>query len=233
MTNLEDHAFGFLLRSIAPMVVSPLGVRDETRTRLRGIVRSSETQARIVLTNDPAMRAGVGFQFPLMRDAHEPLSAGGAIDWVRTVDLDRVDYRANQTNAVIDSHGNTIVDAVPAGFDMQSGSAYDHNLFGLLSILIHGGGFPWFENIYTCAGFMLLPADRVRVYLSLTERSTVWGVEVPLLDPRNSRPIEYGSLPQELASLLRDGGRIPGSTVGSKDDYCAEVFDMSDWVGAA
>ncbi|MCY1144518.1 hypothetical protein OWR29_41525 [Actinoplanes sp. Pm04-4] len=233
VTDVEDHTFGLLLRSIAPMVMSGAASHGGECPRLRGVVRASESHARIVVSSDLSMSTGVAFQFPLRLESGDPLPAGAAIDWVRESDSAGIRGSAEKPDRGLDSHGNAIVDAIDAGFDPHRETALDHGLFGLLSMLIHGGGYPWFEDTYTSMGFMLRPSEQARLYVSLTGRRTVWEADIPLRHPRTHRPVDYGSLPQELASLLRDGERLPGKTVTGRDDYCSEVFDMSEWFGAA
>lgn len=229
MANLEDHAFSLLLRTAAPLVVSTPGPPSLRLARLRGVARFGDANARVIFSNDPEARVGMGFQFPLLIDG-SPLPADAALDWIRNTALADFEELAKRQNLVSDSHGNRILDSSLAEFDTKATPSYDHELFSLLSTLIHGGGFPWFEDVYTCAGFMLRPDGKVRIYLNVPAESAVWGIELPLVDGRGGAPMAFGSLTQELASLLRSGDPLPDRLTGGRDDYCVELFDMSGWI---
>lgn len=229
MTGMESHTFGFLLRSLIPLVLSPADPAQSGNVRLRGVVQSGESRARIAFSRDAEMREGVGFDFPLEIQG-EPLPVDSAIDWMRADGIASFDNRAKLHGVTTDSHRNSYVDGIQAGFLPSATPSYDHTLFGVLSILVHGGGFPWFEDVFTCSGFMLRPASKVRLYLRLTEKATVWGVDVPLVNARTHAPVGLGVLPQELHSLLSDGQSLPAPTVDESDDYCSEIFDMTDWL---
>jgi hypothetical protein len=92
------------------------------------------------------MRRGVGFDFPLELDG-APLPVDAAIDWMRTDGITDFEDLSKLHEPSVDSHQNSIIDAVRSGFDPSATPSDDHSLFGVLSMLIHGGGFPWFEDV--------------------------------------------------------------------------------------
>src|SRR5690349_15354327 len=103
MADMENHTFGFLLGSIAPLVLSPPAAHSGGM-RVRGVVQSGEVRARVAFSADPGMRTGVGFDFPLeMQGA--PLAVDAAIDWIRT-GLASFDELANLHGADVDCHQN-------------------------------------------------------------------------------------------------------------------------------
>jgi hypothetical protein len=107
----------------------------------------------------------------------------------------------------------------------------DQGLFRLLSLLDHGGDPAWFNDVYTFTGFMLRPADRCRIYIRAVESGRVHGIEIPLTHA-DGRAIfgVGGSLVQELAALVREGDLSVQPKVGGRDDYCDDVFDMTEWL---
>ncbi|NJC72540.1 hypothetical protein HC031_22880 [Planosporangium thailandense] len=173
------------------------------------------------------MASGLAVEFALASDS-EPLDVEAAIDYVRTaVAADMNRSREWQSN-VRDSHRNVVVEASAAGFTTEATApSYDHGLFGLFSLLVHGGGFPWFEDVYTFAGFMLR-GERCRIYIRVTDNGTVYGIEIPLTHA-DGRPLRRfaGSLPQELASLVPDGDLATNPVIDDRDDYCGQVFDLT------
>jgi hypothetical protein len=77
-TDLEDGVFSFLLRSMAPLVVAPLGPLPPQGVRLRGVVRADTRHARVVLFGDTTMASGTAIEFSLVG-----LDVEAAVDWLR------------------------------------------------------------------------------------------------------------------------------------------------------
>jgi hypothetical protein len=229
MADLENHVFSSILRALAPLVMAPPGPLPPRGPQLRGVVRVGDTHVRVVFSEDGRMTAGVAFQFALS-DGGKELDIDAAIDWLRTVAAIEMPRIVSQYRRGCDSHGNVIVDAYDAGF-VVGGDAmwYDHNLFGLLSILVHGGGFPWFEDVYACSGFMLCPGRKCRIYIRVTDSGESYGLQIPLALTTGHIPAGLGgSLPQELVSHVRTD-LINQPSVDGHDDYGA-VFDVARWV---
>jgi hypothetical protein len=132
-----------------------------------------------------------------------------------------------------DSHGNIVVAAAETGYDNTAGPTYpDQRLFSLLSGLVHGGGFPWFEDLYTFAGFMFTAAQVCRIYLRVTSTDTTYGVDLPLT--ADGRPTDgFSNLPQELAALVGNGDLANREVLDDSDDCCNAVIDLSAWLEPA
>ena len=182
------------------------------------------------------MSSGVGCEFGLVRDG-QPLCVDAAIDWFRLTvpDLDPTSGQDEGTKRH-DSHANLIIDATRAGFVNENRSAsYDQNLFGMLSVFVHGGGFSWFEEIYTCHGFMLVDAHTCRVYIQINaEAGVTIGLDLPLARADGTiNPGMGGSFPQELASVVGSGALHAQPEVPSNDEYCTKVYDMARWIDAS
>jgi hypothetical protein len=233
-TDLEDATFSFMLRSIIPLLVAPPGPLPSRGPRLRGVVRVDHGSARVVLSDDPTMTSGLAVQFALS-SSDRALNVEAAIDYLRAnVATDMVRFHSLLTGGW-DSHHNLIVKASEFGFSNSGqGAFYDHSLFGLASLLVHGGGFPWFEDLYTFAGLMLRGGNKCRIYIRRAKDRKNYGIEIPLsgADGRTAHGFG-GSLPQELAPLVRGGDLFLQPTVDDHDDYCGEIFDMARWVSPA
>lgn len=229
--ELEDYKFSFLLRRIAPLVMAPPGPLPPTGTRLRGVVRAGRQRARVVFSADERMESGVGFEFALSGDGPE-FEIDAAIDWLRVTVGAGLELPIGPTGAVVDGHHNTIWNAAEHGFRSTAQDLwYDHNLFSLLSTFVHGGGSPWFDNDYTCAGFMLGPASTCRIYLRITATAEVFGVHLPLARADGTIIAGMaGSLPQELASLVDSKTLFVQPKIETVDDYCQAVYDLRSWV---
>jgi hypothetical protein len=228
MTDPEANTFALLLRSAIPLVVAPLGPSSTGVVRLRGIVRASNGTARIALSRDSDMASGLAVEFPLSAGGH-PLVAEAAIDFMRSTvapDMARLSSLQPQHR---DNHMNAVIQASDAGFNPSTaGTSYDHSLFGLFSLLVHGGGFPWFEDVYAFAGFMLRPARRCRIYIRATDDGSLYGVEIPLTHSDGTLMGRFGGgLPQELTPLVRDGTLRAQPSIDDLDDYCAGVVDLT------
>jgi hypothetical protein len=226
-TDLEDGVFSFLLRSMAPLVVAPLGPLPPQGVRLRGVVRADPRHARVVLSGDATMASGTAIDFSLVG-----LDVEAAVDWLRNESAHVVGVARGQEPKAYDSHNNILVDARAVGFGVDRQPVfYDQSLFGLFSLLVHGGGFPWFEDVYTFAGFMLQDNLKCRIYLTATANSDVYGIEIPLAHPDGEILHSFGgSLPQELVSLVREEDLLLQPSIDRADDYCIEVFDMAKWI---
>jgi hypothetical protein len=223
-----DHLFALLLRQAAPLVLAP----PEPYPRLGGIARAGSDRARMFLTGGSLPTPGIGIEFRLASDRGE-LPIELALDWIRTFsaspDLLRV---VEQPGKTTDSHGYRIIEAATAGFRPdQMSPRFDHNIFAILSILVHGGGFPWFEDVYTCAGFLITGPQLLRIYVRVTSTGEIYGIEIPLASSSGEVvPGMGGSFPQELASVIRNGTLAQQPQIDIEDDYCTTVYDMTAWV---
>jgi hypothetical protein len=178
------------------------------------------------------MTHGVGFEFELVADGHG-MNVQAALDWVRAVVATRsIEPGSSEFARTKDSHGNLIVMADRAGFDPVAGGPwYDQNLFSMLSIFVHGGGFPWFEEFYSCMGFMLTGSDRCRIYIRVESSGDTYGLDMPLMSSDGRVPTGMGgSLPQEVASLVGSGGLSNLPRLDVRDDYSSIVIEMTSWV---
>ncbi|MBM0274969.1 hypothetical protein [Micromonospora tarensis] len=228
-----DATFGRLLRHAAPLVMAPPGSLPNGGPQLRGLVRVGDEKARVFYCPDTTMTHGTGFEFELLAGDGE-LDVDAAVEWMRVAASSLDSWQsAPDVPTFRDSHGNLIVSALDAGFDSTRGLAwYDQNLFGMLSIFIHGGGFPWFEDVYSCAGFMLVGDGRCRVYIRLTASGEMYGLDLPLVESRGGiRPGSGGTFPQEVASVIRTNTLVAQPRVEANDDYAPVVFDMTRWIG--
>lgn len=226
-----DHTFGLLLRHAAPLVMAPSGTLPPQGPNLRGVVRSSANSARVFYCPDSQMDRGFGFEFELFSNG-QSLDVDWAIDWLRA-STPALTWPNSQDNApsTNDSHNNRIVAAADVGFSLPSERRwYDQNLFSVLSILVHGGGFPWFEDVYSCAGFLLLANNRCRFYVKVKEGAEVYGLDVPLTaSDGRVHPGAGGNFPQELASIIRTRHLLTQPRITTPDDYAPLVFDLADW----
>lgn len=220
---MDEHLFGFLLRRIAPLVVAPVGPLPPAGFQLRGVVRAGHTRARVVFSPDARRESGIGYEFTLSEDGVD-----AAIDWLRIT----VSAGVTPTGGVVDSHGNTVGDAAEHGFRPTGlNRTDDHNVFSLLSTLVHGGGSPWFEDEYTCAGFMLGPSGACRVYVRVAATGEVYGLHLPMEEADGTNVSgKAGSLPSVLGSLIDNGTLFTLPVVDTADDYCRIVYDLGDWI---
>lgn len=226
-----DHTFGQLLRHAAPLVMAPPGPLPPVGPQLRGVVRSGTDRARVLYCPDARMNRGFGFEFELSSNGQE-LNVDAAIDWLRTViPATGSPHSPFGASPVTDSHDNLVVAAADAGFSAsRDGPWYDQNLFSILSILIHGGGFPWFEDVYSCTGFLLRENKRCRFYVRSEPGGDIYGLDVPLVSPDGRvRPGMGGNFPQELASIIRTQHILAQPRISAFDDYASLVFDLTDW----
>ncbi|MGC4744669.1 hypothetical protein ACLQ28_03235 [Micromonospora sp. DT201] len=230
--NLADFTFGRLLRHAAPLVMAPPGSLPPGGPQLRGLVRSGDEQARMFYCHDAAMTSGTGFEFELLSNGGE-LNVDAAVEWIRVVASSIDSLQSTDGMPMLrDSHNNVIIAATDAGFEPKRLEWYDQNLFGMLSILIHGGGFPWFEDVYSFAGFMLSGNGRCRIYIKVAATGEAYGLDVSLVDKSGGVSAgSGGTLPQELASIIRTGTLLVQPKVHANDDYAPVVFDMTKWVG--
>jgi hypothetical protein len=231
--SLEDNVFGFLLRQALPLVVAPAGSRPPGDPRLRGVVRSALRRARVILSRDPQMLSGIGFEFDLVDDEAE-ISVDGLIDWLR-FEAPGLGHTSATDDAPIgqDAHSNSIFDANRAGFSSSSVPvSADNNLFSMLSIFVHGGGFPWFDDIYSCMGFMRLGNDACRVYIrGRSQSDKTVGLDIPLRATDGKiRSGMGGNFPQEIASLVSSDTLQVQPRSPLSDEYCEYAFEMAKWV---
>ena len=231
-TAAADHTFSFLLRSTIPLVLAPPGRLPPVDARIRGVVRADPTHARVVLSADIDLSTGLAVDFDLTPDA-EALNVATAVEHARfTVAPGISELLARHQQRPRDSHSNIVVPAVETGFDNIAGSSYPaQDLFGLFSVLVHGGGFPWFEDLYTFAGFMLTHPDVCRIYLRVTNSGVTYGIDLPLAMTDGRSGSGFSNLAQELAALVGDGTLATRKMLDNTDDYCTAVVDLSAWLG--
>ncbi|MET7769279.1 hypothetical protein [Nocardia sp. NPDC005366] len=228
-----DAKFGLLLNSTVPLVLAPVGPHSPTAPRVRGVVRADPTHARIVLAAGNGT-PGIGVQYELLPQATE-FNVAAAVDHARfTVAPNLTELARDHAGRVFDRHGNIIIDANELGFDNSNEyTAWDQNIFRLLGILVHGGGFPWFEEDFTFAGFLFTTPETCRIYLRMTSSGTVYGTELPMTYP-DGRPFTgYAYLAQALAPLARTGDLTNQPVIDAADDYCTAVIDLRAWLGPA
>ncbi|MBM0256148.1 hypothetical protein [Micromonospora sp. 4G55] len=126
------------------------------------------------------------------------------VGFLRTVDVEDL-ARAVEQQPPYDNHRNAVVDAESVGFRaLRRESATDLNLFALFSLLVHGGGFPWFEDVYMFAGFMLTGDAPCRCYVRVTGAGAVYGLDIPLRDTAGARcPVTPACLRSWRRSFVR------------------------------
>ncbi|UWZ39530.1 hypothetical protein Drose_15610 [Dactylosporangium roseum] len=211
----QDHAYEILLRGAIPFVLAPVDASPRTR-RLRGVVRVDQDQARVVFTDDAAMTRGVAFEISLLTGDDPGADMWAALGRLRAL---AAEEWASDTR---DSHHNVIIDAATAGD--RPAELHDQALYGLFSTFFGAGGIPWYTDIYTFAGFMRVSEHQTRVYLRDERDAITYGVQVP-------RRSGYGSLPQELAPLIRERQLQFQPLVDDTDDYGSPVYDLTAFTG--
>lgn len=217
--DVTDHAYAYLLRCAIPMMVAPPG--QAPAVQLRGIVRPGPDHARVVLAG---RRGSVAVQYPLaMHDGHPTGTA--ILDHARYSVVPVLDSLPGSQSR--DSFGHAVVEA--ADFDPATSTGADHERFSLLSMLVHGGGFPWFEDTFTLAGFVL-GEDQMRMYLRVTETGITYGADLPLYTS-DGAAAGFTALPQEITAFIHSGDFTGRLATGTGDDYCAAVVDLNAMVG--
>ncbi|WP_067804304.1 hypothetical protein [Nocardia beijingensis] len=232
-TGTADAKFDFLLCSTIPLVLAPPGPLPPTGARVRGVVRADATHARIALSTATDLSNAVAVEFDLTAEG-TGLDVDAAVDHMRfTVASTLADIQRTHQHHPRDSHGNIVVAASETGFDNTAVSVYpDQRLFSLFSIFVHGGGVPWFEDLYTFAGFMFTNARVCRIYLRVTATGVTYGIDLPLIGA-DGRPMVGSNLPQELAPLVRNGDLATRRVLDDTDNYCTAVVDLGAWLGPA
>ncbi|MEU2041351.1 hypothetical protein [Nocardia niwae] len=232
-TGTADAKFDFLLCSTIPLVLAPPGPLPPTGARVRGVVRADATHARIALSTATDLSSAVAVDFDLTAEG-TGLDVDAAVDHMRfTVAPTVADLQRTYQHHPRDNHGNVVVTASETGFDNTAVPVYaDQRLFSLFSILVHGGGVPWFEDLYTFAGFMLINPGVCRIYLRLTATGLTYGIDLPLIGA-DGRPMVGSSLPQELAPLVRNGDLATRRVLDDTDNYCTAVVDLGVLLGPA
>ncbi len=227
---VADARFDLLLCRTIPLVLAPLGVT--VVPRVRGVVRADAGHARIVMSPDAAMTAGIAVDYELTPDTGNLLDVAGAVDHARfTVAPKITELFAAQQDWTRDSHGNTVIAASAAGFDYNDTvDSGDQRLFSLFSLLV-GGGLPWFAEDYTFTGFLYTGVDTCRIYIRLTRTDHTYGIDLPVTGA-DGRPTGYAYLTQELAPLARTGDLARQPVLDDTDDYCTAVIDLSSWMGS-
>lgn len=229
-TTTADATFSFLLRSTVPLVLAPLG--QPGGVWLRGVVRADPAHARVVLSADTDPTPAIALEYNLAPGG-KALNVAAAVDHARfTIAPQISDLLATHHRQPHDSHGNVVVLAASTGFGNTADPAYpDQRLFSLFSVLVHGGGFPWFEDLYTFAGFMFTDSNVCRIYLHVTGTDLTYGIDLPLTGPDGRPTAGFTPLPQELAPLVRNGALGKRRVLDDTDEYCTAVIDLSVFVG--
>jgi hypothetical protein len=230
MASATDGVFSYLVRNLIPLVVDPLLPTTAEITRLCGVARVGDQRVRVVLNLGVRTTPGVAIEFDLT-SGESTLDVEAAIRFCQSLGTARLDHIISSGGA-LDSHGNTVARATELGFSEKSNDvSQDLALFSLFSLLVHGGGFPWFEDVFTFDGFMLTAPDRCRLYLKTSNTCETFGVEIPLRDSSQLPLAPSTALPHELSSLIRDGELFRRECLDEVDDYCSSVFDLSEWLG--
>lgn len=230
-TTTADATFSFLLRSTVPLVLAPPG-QPPGGVRLRGVVRADPAHARVALSADTDPTPAIALEYNLAPGG-DALNVATAVDHARFTVAPRIsDLLATHHRQPHDSHGNIVVLAANTGFDNTADpTCPDQCLFALFSVLVHGGGFPWFEDLYTFAGFMFTDPDVCRIYLHVTGTDLTYGVDLPLTGPDGHPAGGFANLPQELAPLVRNGALANRKVLDDTDEYCTAVIDLSTFLG--
>jgi hypothetical protein len=230
--SATDGVFSYLARNLIALVVDPLGPYPAELTRLCGLARVGDQRARVVLSVGARTTPGIAIEFNLTQE-DASLDVPAAVDFTRRVAAAGMDRIANSGRAS-DSHGNIVVTATELGFSEPSHEAtQDLAMFSLFSVLVHGGGFPWFEDVFTFNGFMSMPNDSFRLYLKRSETKASFGVQIPLRAATGVPVNTFSALHQELVALIREGELFRREPLDEDDDYCDSVFDLSGWLGVS
>jgi hypothetical protein len=228
--TVADGVFSYLARNIIALVVDPLGPCPPEHTRLRGLARVGDQRARVVLSTGARTIPGVAIEFTLT-SGESGLDVPAAVDFSRRVAATGMRRMADSGKAA-DSHGNIVVTAAELGFPEPSHPAtQDLAMFSLFSVLVHGGGFPWFEDVFTFNGFMSTAPDSLRLYLRRSGARESFGVQIPLRAADGGPVATFTALHHELVALVREGELFRREPLDEADDYCAPVFDLSGWLG--
>lgn len=229
-TTTADATFSFLLRSTVPLVLAPLG--QSGGVRLRGVVRADLDHARVALSADTNLAPAMALEYNLAPGG-KALNVATVVDHARFTIAPKIsDLLVTHHRQPHDSHGNLVVLAANVGFDNTAEPMYpDQLLFSLFSVLVHGGGFPWFEDLYTFAGFMFTDSNVCRIYLHVTGTNLTYGVDLPLTGSDGHPTAGFTALPHELAPLVRNGDLGKRKVLDDTDDYCTAVIDLGTFVG--
>ncbi|MEU8814919.1 hypothetical protein [Actinoplanes sp. NPDC048796] len=119
-----------------------------------------------------------------------------------------------------------------AGFsaDRRAGQ-YDMNYFSMLRQFLYGGGRLWFEDIFSVSGFLVLNPRSHRLYVTEGATGEIIGIDLPLTEADGTvSPGRGGTFPSVLPSLIEYDGLKSHRPVASRDDYCARIYDLSEWI---
>ncbi|RJO69293.1 hypothetical protein D5S18_32145 [Nocardia panacis] len=228
---LGDYAFNFLLRTMIPLVVAPLGGLPPRGVQLRGVVRVGDERVRMVLSEDAQMGPGVAVEFDLARGAGST-EVVPMMDHLRAVVAPRLGELMGTDQPVRDCHSNVVVQAKDTGFDGPAAAMhYDQEIFRLFTLLVNGGGIVAHDEDYTFGGFMFRSDHVCRIYIRVTETDLVYGFDAPIDGEHGPGTYGYNYLPLELAPLTRTGDLASKPVVDDADEYCTAVVDLSTWVG--
>ncbi|WP_412748521.1 hypothetical protein [Krasilnikovia sp. M28-CT-15] len=215
------------MANLLPYVVAPPGPA-RLDPLLRGVVRVDERRARIAVSTEADMASGIAVELDL-----NELSAGGSPRLADTAVLAMVHAATISDGAEqIDSHNNTVAPVSATELDALPPLVGAHQeLFRLLVLLTRGSDCPWFSNVYTLTGFMFQPARKCRIYVQAARTQTRYGLQVPLLKASGQAIYGVGAgLVQELFARIREGQLHDEERLAIDDDYCDEVFDLTEWI---
>lgn len=227
--GVADSAFNYLARNLIALVVDPIASSAPERVTLRGLGRVNDQRTRVMLSIDAPWHAGVAIEYPLLTEDHAVADIRSIVDHVRSITPgDLADVMVS--SPLLDGHSNAVISAAELAFDpARAHQSTDLGLFSLLSLMVHGGGFPWFEDVFSFNGFAIRSRDLLRLYLKVADSGECWGVDLRS-DEASMGWTKYGSVHHELVPMVRSRDIFNLPVLSGKDDYCDRAFDLDSWL---
>lgn len=227
-----DHAHGYLIGEVVPLLLARPSSSPSTSVRLRGIVRSGDETTRISVSGDRDFANGQAVEIHL-QDLYEDSMLGpvdDVVSFVRNELLNGSGTASLGSIDQIDSHGN-VIHPMPEIWNRHQDAHVEQNLFRLFSLMHRGPILESVEGVFAFSGFMLQPGERCRLYCRMVRTRNSYGFEIPLRRRRDGSPTGIStSLRQELTAKLGSQGRLFDPVLAEADDYCDHVYDLTDWL---
>ncbi|TYB37415.1 hypothetical protein FXF50_14125 [Micromonospora sp. AP08] len=237
MRNLEDvdHAHRLLLGAVLPLLLPPLGSAAVPRPRLRGVVRVDEKRSRVVLTDDSAMASGVAFEVSheaLHPDAGSSFEVDQVLAHLRSISIEDIDRLKRDEALPRDVHGNRVVTLAGEGLAAPASRiSSEQELLTVFQLMQRGPILPSVKDVFWFTGFMLRADESCRIYVSLADNGTSYGLDVPL-QRAGGRSIAgmAASFELELTMKLGNDGELYEPITDRDDEYCAVAYDLESWL---
>ncbi|MFG3600063.1 hypothetical protein [Micromonospora chersina] len=152
--------------------------------------------------------------------------------YLGSISIDAIDRLKRDEALPRDVHGNRVVALAGEGLAAPASRlSSEQELLTVFQLMQRGPILPSVKDVFWFTGFMLRADESCRIYVSLVDNGTSYGLDIPL-QRAGGRSIAgmAASFELELMMKLGNDGELYEPITDRNDEYCAVAYDLESWL---